>query len=95
MEDAVFVAVERSWPAVGRQIQPHGRPISKKALMRDKQQASQLSRGIIDHDPQGAARAALFEPGIVRAIRLHQFPEARPPLAHRMHLGFPGLLGLP
>ena len=63
--------------------------------MRDKQQSSQPSRGIIDHYQQSTARSAFFEPGMVRAIHLHQFPEAGPPLTQRMHPRFPGFLGFP
>ena len=80
----MLVTVERDWFAVAFEIMPGGFCISEEAFVRHKPQLEQLPGGIIDEYQQGALRPAIFKPGVLRPIDLHQLPEAGPPLPHRV-----------
>ncbi len=94
-EDAVLVAVEGHRLAVALEVVPGGFAVGEEGLVRHKPQLQQLTGGIIDIDQQGAARPAVFEPVVIRAIDLHQLAQTRPPLAQLMRGGLLGALRFP
>src|SRR6266481_2789963 len=86
-KDAVLVAVERDRLAMLLQIGA-GRPeVIKRRFRGDEPQLHQPARRIIHETQQRARRAAILEPGVLRAVDLHQFAQAIAPPARLMRRG--------
>ena len=86
-EDAVLVAVERDRLAMLLQIGA-GRPeVIKRRFRGDEPQLQQSARCIIHKTQQRAWRAAILEPGVLRAVDLDQFAQAIAPPARLMRRG--------
>ena len=86
-EDAVLVTVERHRLAMRLQIGA-GRPeVIKRRFRGDEPQLHQPARRIIHKSQQRARRAAILEPGVLRAVDLHQFAQAIAPPARLMRRG--------
>jgi len=83
-KDAVLVAVERHRLAMRLQIGA-GRPeVIKRRFRGDEPQLQQPARRVIHKSQQCAWRAAILEPGVLRAVDLHQFAQAIAPPARLM-----------
>ena len=86
-EDAVLVTVERHRFAMRLQIGA-GRPeVIKRRFRDDEPQLHQPARRIIHKSQQRARRAAILEPGVLRAVDLYQFAQAVAPPARLMRRG--------
>jgi hypothetical protein len=86
-EDAVLVAVERHRLAMLLQIGARRPEIIKRRFRGDEPQLHQPARRIIHKSQQRARRAAVLEPGVLRAVDLHQFAQAIAPPARLMRRG--------
>src|SRR5467141_3055930 len=86
-EDAVLVAVERDRLAMLLQIGARRPEVIKRRFRGDEPQLHKPARRIIDESQQRGRRAALLEPGVLRAIDLHQFAQAIAPPARLMRRG--------
>jgi hypothetical protein len=65
-----------------------GRPeVIKRRFRGDEPQLHQPARRIIHESQQRAPRAAVLEPGVLRAVDLHQFAQATAPPARLMWRG--------
>ncbi len=93
-EDAMFVAVEGHRFAVPLEIVPSGFTIGKKGLVRHKPQLQQLPVAS-SMNTSKVHFGPLFEPGMIRAIDLHQLPKTGPPLPHLVRRRLFGPLRLP
>src|SRR6202045_3761633 len=86
-EDAVLVAVERHRLAMRLQIGT-GRPeVIKRRFRGDEPALDQPARPITHKSQPRARRAAILEPGVLRAVDLHQFAQAIAPPARLMRRG--------
>src|SRR5216684_8375751 len=86
-EDAVLVAVERHRLAMLLQIGADCPEVIKRRFRSDEPQLHQPARRIIHETQQRARRAAILEPGVLRAVDLHQFAQAIAPPARLMRRG--------
>src|SRR5580700_6485401 len=77
-ENAVLVTVKGNGLAVGLQINT-GRPeVIECRLRRNEAKLHQTARRIVDERQQRAGLAARLEPGMFRAVDLHQFTQTVP-----------------
>src|SRR5882762_9320347 len=86
-EDAVLVAVERHRLAMRLQIGAGCPEVIKRRFRGDEPQLHQPARRIIHKSQQRARRAAILEPGVLRAVDLYQFAQAIAPPARLMRRG--------
>src|ERR1700738_5079048 len=86
-EDAVLVAVQRHRLAVLLQIGAARAEIIKRRFRGDEPQLHQPARRVIHESQQRARRTAILEPGVLRAVDLHQFAQAVAPPARLMWRG--------
>src|SRR6202008_8999 len=75
-EDAVLVAVERHRLAVLLHIGARRPEVIKRRFRGDEPQLHQPARRVIHESQQRARRTAILEPGVLRAVDLHQFAQA-------------------
>jgi len=61
--------------------------VIKRRFRGDEPQLHQPARRIIHKSQQRARRAAILEPGVLRAVDLHQFAQAIAPPARLMRRG--------
>src|ERR1700758_2594254 len=94
-EDAVLVTVERHWLAVLLQIGARRPEVIKRRFRGDEPQLHQPTRRVIHKSQQRARRTAVLEPGVLRAVDLHQFAQTIAPPAWLMRRGEPMLTVLP
>src|SRR6266852_8621341 len=86
-EDAVLVTVERHRLAMLLQMGAGCPEVIKRRFRNDEPQLHQPARRIIHESQQRARRAAILEPGVLRAVDLHQFAQAIAPPARLMRRG--------
>src|SRR6266478_203578 len=86
-EDAVLVAVERHRFAMLLQIGARRPEVIERRFRGDEPQLHQPARRVIHESQQRARRAAILEPGVLRAVDLHQFAQAIAPPARLMRRG--------
>src|SRR5271163_2836306 len=96
-EDAVLVAVESDRFAMLLQIGARRPEVIERRLRSDEPQLHQPARRIIDETEQRARRTAVLEPGMLRAVDLHQFAQAIAAPARLMRRGqtMPSILPQP
>src|SRR5580704_8523801 len=86
-EDAVLVAVQRHRLAVLLQIGARRPKVIKRRFRGDEPQLHQPARRVIHKSQQRARRTAILEPGVLRAVDLHQFAQTIAPPARLMRRG--------
>src|SRR5215471_4417087 len=86
-ENAVLVTVERDRFAMLLQIGARRPEVIKRRFRGDEPQLHQPARGIIDKTEQRTRGTAVLEPGVLRAIDLHQLSKAIAPAARLMRRG--------
>src|ERR1700720_1286269 len=86
-EDAVLVAVQRHRLAVLLQIGARRPEVIKRRFLGDEPQLHQPARRVIHKSQQRARRTAILEPGVLRAVDLHQFAQTIAPPARLMRRG--------
>src|ERR1700738_2864563 len=86
-EDAMLVAVQRHRLAVLFQIGARRPEVIKRRFRGDEPQLHQPARRVIHKSQQRARRTAILEPGVLRAVDLHQFAQTIAPPARLMRRG--------
>jgi hypothetical protein len=87
-EYAMLVAIKGDRLAPFLKLRLGGMEVVEDVLRSGKAQLQQFARGVVDIDEQGALRAAVLKPPVMRTIDWHQFAKAIAPAARLMQLPF-------